>query len=139
MLLAVVVPGTVPAVAAPTAEVDAAKPLDRPELPENRVEDENGLTGTAFGLPEMLENSPGDDVTDDVIGLENALVGVALFAVDPKLKMPLAELIGDGPPSGFVNPSTGSFVLGLSVSAGPSALAALVSALVTAKVVRICD
>lgn len=57
----------------------------------------------------MLENRPGDDVTDVGIGLDNALLGVALFAVDPKLKIPLAELItGDGPPSGFLNPPTGS-------------------------------
>jgi len=109
MLLAVVVPTIVPAVAVPVAEVDAANPLDRPELPENRVGDESGLTATALSLPEMLENRAGDDVTDVGIGLDNALVGVALFAVDPKLKIPLAELItGDGPPSGFLNPPTSS-------------------------------
>lgn len=48
MLLAVVVPTIVPAVAVPAAEVHAANPLDRPELPESRVGDESGLTATAL-------------------------------------------------------------------------------------------
>lgn len=48
MLIAVVVPTMVPAVAVPVAEVDAAIPLDRPELPESRVGDESGLTATAL-------------------------------------------------------------------------------------------
>lgn len=57
----------------------------------------------------MPDKRPGDEVADVGTGLGNVVVGAAVFAGDPKLKMPLAELItGEGVSSGFLSPSASS-------------------------------